>query len=198
MPLARSFLILHGIANHRPPEHWQHWLAQRLNADGHHVIYPALPDTDSPSLSAWIEALRGHLAATERTERVVVCHSLACLLWFHAAPLLTPAERANRLALVSPPASKRVPEAGASFRLDTFDTASVRRSVTDKIRVVASDNDPYNPDGAHALYARPLRADIDILPGAGHITPADGYGPWPQFKKWCHDPSRVITGERDR
>ena len=192
----RSFLILHGIENHRPPEHWQYWLAERLRAGGHHVSYPGLPDPDNPPLVDWTSALCENLARWGSGERVVICHSLACLLWFHASVFVTPAERPHRLLLVSPPAGEHVPEAGAEFRLGALDVTSVRDSVIDEIRVVASDNDPYNPYGAAALYATPLGVDLDIVAGAGHITPDDGYGPWPELEAWCHDPHQRLSSDR--
>ena len=39
-----AYLILHGWQNHRPEGHWQRWLAGELEARGHVVRYPQLPD----------------------------------------------------------------------------------------------------------------------------------------------------------
>src|SRR5919108_130758 len=41
-----AYLILHGWQNHRPEDHWQHWLADRLTEPRHQVVYPQLPDPD--------------------------------------------------------------------------------------------------------------------------------------------------------
>ena len=46
----RAFLILHGWQNHRPPAHWQFWLAERLRQRGELVLYPQLPAPDEPVL----------------------------------------------------------------------------------------------------------------------------------------------------
>jgi predicted alpha/beta hydrolase family esterase len=179
-----SFLILHGIENHRPPEHWQFLLAAQLVERGHDVRYPALPEPDAPELEQWLSALHGELAALTGGRRVVVCHSLACLLWFRAAErgIVSPVDR---LLLVAPPASERVPESGASFRLDSLDAAAVRASVAGEIAIVCSDDDPYNPAGAQSLYGDPLALTATIVNGAGHITPGSGYGPWPFAARWC-------------
>lgn len=183
-----SFLILHGIENHRPPDHWQSWLAGRLEERGHRVHYPGLPAPDAPNYRVWADCLHAHLAELAGDQRVVICHSLACLLWFRAAAELGDEERIDRLLLVSPPASNRVPEAGASFRLDAVDAPSVLASVRDEIRMVCSDADPYNPEGAQRLYGTALGITADVLAGAGHITPDSGYGPWPHAEAWCIDP----------
>jgi predicted alpha/beta hydrolase family esterase len=184
--MATGFLILHGIGNHRPPQHWQFLLAARLVEGGHEVRYPALPEPDAPELEQWLSMLQSELAEFESQQRVVVCHSLACLLWFHAA------EReiggpVDRLLLVSPPASERVPDSGASFRLESFDSNAVRASVTGEISIACSDADPYNPIGAQSLYGNPLNLTATIIAGAEHITPDAGYGQWPHATDWCLD-----------
>jgi predicted alpha/beta hydrolase family esterase len=181
-----SFLILHGIENHRPPEHWQFLLAAQLVERGHEVRYPALPEPDAPPLEKWLSTLQEELAALTGEQRVVVCHSLACLLWFRAAErgIGSPVDR---LLLVAPPASERVPDSGASFRLDSFDAAAVRASVGGEIAIACSDDDPYNPAGAQSLYGDALGVTATIVEGAGHITPNAGYGPWPFATEWCLD-----------
>src|ERR671936_218582 len=74
-----SFLILHGWQG-SGPEHWQTWLAGRLLSRGERVSYPELPDPG---------------------ELVVLCHSMACILWLHHARRAeAPVER---VLLVAPP-----------------------------------------------------------------------------------------------
>jgi hypothetical protein len=177
------------LANHRPPGHWQRWLAERLRSHGEAVVYPALPDPDRPRRAGWEGALREHLAAVAGRERIVICHSLAGLLWLRAGPAAAGAEGVARLLLVSPPASERVPEAGAELRLDGLDGAAVRAGVAAPVRIAASDADPYGPPGTAESYAEALGAELDVLPGAGHITPEDGYGPWPSVLEWCLEPA---------
>lgn len=179
-----GFLILHGIENYRPPGHWQFLLAAELVAHGQLVRYPAMPEPHAPDLAQWLSVLAAELEALSDRRRVVVCHSLACLLWFHAAErgIDSPVDR---LLLVSPPASERVPAAGASFRLHSFNVEAVRASVRDQIGIVCSDADPYNPQGAQRLYAEPLGVTATIVEGAGHITPDTGFGPWPYPAEWC-------------
>ncbi len=180
-----SYLILHGISNYREPDHWQFWLAAQLAARGHQVLYPSLPEPDAPTFDAWNKVLRECLAMLEGGERVVVCHSLSCLLWFRSATSLTDAERVDRLLLVSPPDSSLVPEEGADLRVDAFDPEAVRASVRGQIRIVRSDADPYNSVGAQELYASLLGIDAEVLEGGVHITPDSGFGPWPFAEAWC-------------
>jgi predicted alpha/beta hydrolase family esterase len=196
--MSKSFLILHGLENHRPPEHWQFWLAEQLRATGAPVIYPGLPDPDAPQYDAWESALTQHLAALDpATERVVLCHSLACLLWLRAAAKLAPELRPDRLLLVAPPASDVVPDTAATFRLsdgtgtadapgpERFDAAAVHASALGSVRVVGSDADPYDPVGVQAQFGNPLGVVADVLVAGGHINPDSGYGPWPSVLAWC-------------
>ena len=150
-----SFLILHGLANHRPPAHWQFWLAARLAAEGHFVLYPALPDPDAPSLVAWQDDLHRYLGTMGGGDHTVICHSLACLLWFRSADSVTEELRPDRLLLVAPPGSDQVPDSGAEFRLRDLDSAAVRSSVGGELRIVASDDDPYNVSRSSGQLRRP-------------------------------------------
>ena len=181
----RSYLILHGISNHRDPAHWQFQLAAELANRGHDVRYPGLPRPDHPDLGTWLRALDHELEMLRGETRTVVCHSLACLLWFRAAARRDGSAQADRLLLVSPPDSLRVPRAGAAFRLDAFDPDAVRASAREELAIICSDDDPYNPTGAQSMYGEPLGLRATVLPDAGHITPDEGYGRWQLAADWC-------------
>ncbi|WP_329130989.1 alpha/beta hydrolase [Streptomyces sp. NBC_01476] len=188
----RSFLVLHGVENHRPAGHWQYELVQRLREDGEQVLYPQLPDADGPSLTAWVGAIEAELEKM-RGERVVICHSLACAAWFHLAAANREAPAADRLLLVSPPGPSTFTwDVIAGFAPASLELAGLRLAAQPP-RLAYSDNDPYCSEDAATIYGEPLRCDIDLLSGAGHITPADGYGPWPSARNWCLDPTTRLT-----
>jgi predicted alpha/beta hydrolase family esterase len=200
MALPRAFLLLHGYGNHRPPEHWEHWLSLQLEAGGMAVIYPQLPDPEAPSFDGWSAALLGHLealGARSAAERIVLCHSLSCVLWMRGATggLITDALAPDRLVLVSPPAPGWKPPAAIGFepfRVADIDADALRASARTEIRFVGSEGDDYNPLGVESTYARPLGLPFDLIPGAGHISQADGYGPWPAILAWCENPGGPI------
>ena len=172
-----SYLILHGYQG-SGPGHWQTWLAGRLRSGDATVHYPDLPDADHPQLSAWLDALAGELDAMAEPP-VVLCHSLACLLWMHH--VAAGGRPASRVLLVAPPSEAGAPEELSSF----FPAPTV--SIPDA-RLVCSDNDPYCPEGAVSLYG-----EGDVLPGRGHINPDAGYGPWPSVEAWARGASAVIS-----
>jgi uncharacterized protein len=181
---SRSYLILHGLAG-SGPGHWQTWLAARLKADAERVAYPDLPDPDLPSPDAWRGVLEGELAALPAGETIVICHSLACLLWLHH--VADGGAQADRLLLVAPPS-----ESAGLQEIEAFFPAPLP-ALAGGARLVCSDDDPYCPEGAATLYGERLGIPTDVLPGAGHVNPETDYGPWPQVEEWCVAGDRPIT-----
>jgi uncharacterized protein len=172
-----SFLILHGYQG-SGPGHWQTWLAGRLRAADAQVVYPDLPDPDQPQLRSWLDALAGELDALGEPP-VVLCHSLACLLWLHHAA--SGGAPASRVLMVAPPSPRIELEALQSFLPPPLDAEAVRNA-----RLVCSDNDPYCPEGANLAYAA-LRLPTDLIPGRGHLNPDAGLGPWPEVEAWARE-----------
>ena len=194
--MSRRFLVLHGWENHRPPEHWEWLLVEALREHGEQVLYPQLPSPDLPVLDDWLATFAAEWRQLGSGERVVVAHSLGCLLWLHAAArgLVDPV--ADRVLLVAPPSpavTAGIP-AIADF-VAPQDPASVWASSRADVRLVCSDADPYSTEGtAKDVYGDPLGLDTELLPGAGHLTIEDGYGDWPAALAWCLDPAtRFVT-----
>lgn len=179
----RRFLILHGLEG-PGPDHWYTWLADRLATAGARVRLPSLPRSEAPELEGWLDALRTELAALGPGEPTVICHSLGCVLWLHHLERGDVGERADRVLLVAPPCPNApIPDA-ESFWPTPLDAERVHRGAG-TTRLVCSNDDPYCPQGAAPAYAAPVGIDVDVLPGAGHINPDSGFGPWPEVEEWC-------------
>jgi uncharacterized protein len=193
-PIERSFLVLHGWQNHRPAGHWQYWLAHRLTGLGHCVDYPQLPDPDDPDLEQWLAELRTRLGVLRGQRRTVICHSLACLLWLHAVARDAVPVPVDRVLLVAPPSSGVLEQYTevAAFTPPPV-TAAQLSAAAKYTRLVAGGNDPYCPEGAVAVYGKPLGLPADVLPGAAHLDLEAGYGSWPSLLDWCLAPSNDTT-----
>ncbi|MFE1873201.1 RBBP9/YdeN family alpha/beta hydrolase [Streptomyces sp. NPDC059496] len=197
-PPARRFLMVHGVQHRRPQQHWLWWLTEALRQRGEQVLYPQFPAPEQPSVSEWTDLLHAELAQLGDQERVVVCHSLGCALWLRAAQTLPADLRVSRVLLVSPLGDQAftVANSNEEFKLERIDREHLAAASAKPPHVVVSATDPYAPANPREWSAA-LGLDCDILPAAGHITPADGYGPWPAALAWClreQTPVSAITG----
>ncbi|MFJ2560136.1 MULTISPECIES: RBBP9/YdeN family alpha/beta hydrolase [unclassified Streptomyces] len=185
-PPARRFLMVHGVQHRRPRQHWLWWLTEALRRRGEQVLYPQFPAPEQPSMGEWIDLLHAELAQLGDQERVVVCHSLGCALWLRAAQTLRADLRVTRVLLVSPLGDQAFTAANGNeeFKLERVDRELLAAASTRPPHVVVSATDPYAPADPRAWSAA-LGLDCDVLPAAGHITPGDGYGPWPAALDWC-------------
>jgi len=185
----RRFLILHGVENWRPRSHWQWWLADQLRNQGEHVLYPQLPSPTSPALDEWLLVLRGELSQLGDGERIVVAHSCGVALWLLGAPeIAAEQETVDRVALIAPPGPSAFTAPYRAFLPVGICWADVAQASKQLPILVTSDNDPYCPEGLDAYkatYTEPLGLDHQIVPGAGHISIGEGYGPWPAILDWC-------------
>ncbi len=189
--MSRRFLVLHGWQNRRPPDHWQSWLVERLRRAGERALYPQLPSPDHPRLDEWLAVLRSALRELGDGERVVICHSLACLLWLRHVESADPVDAVDRLLLVSPPGPAALPAHLAPFHGRGADAYAVARSVRGPAELVCSDADPWCPEGACDLYGAGLGLGVHVIPGGGHLSPSEGFGPWPAMEEWA------LTGSFD-
>jgi uncharacterized protein len=175
-----AYLILHGLEG-SGPHHWQTWLAGRLRTRGERVAYPHLPDPLDPHPADWDRALGEELALLD--EPVVLCHSLACLLWLRIAARPGAERLASRVLLVAPP--HREDLAPVARFLDHGARARDVTRAAGETLVVCADDDPYCPPGAVNTYAEPLGIPVHVIPGAGHINTDAGYGEWPDVEAWA-------------
>lgn len=193
-PPARRFLVVHGVQHRRPRQHWLWWLTEALRQRGEQVLYPQFPAPERPSVREWTDLLHAELAQLGDGERVVVCHSLGCALWLRAAQTLPAGLRVSRVLLVSPLGEQSFTAANgnAEFALDGVDRGLLAAASTMPPHVVVSATDPYAPADPRS-WSTALGLDCDVLPAAGHITPADGYGPWPAALAWCLQGQTPLT-----
>ncbi|WP_329622228.1 alpha/beta hydrolase [Streptomyces sp. NBC_01255] len=193
-----TYLILHGFQNHRPPGHWQHWLAGELRARGHEVRYPQLPEADAPVLEDWLAALEEHGERPADGEFVVLAHSLSVLLWLRAGERRPDADRVLLVAPPSPPVTASIPAIAAfADGLDLAEKGLAETGLAEtgvRARLVYGDGDPYCPEGADVHYGTPLGLDTDHVPGGAHLNPDSGYGEWSSVLEWCENPAARVKG----
>jgi len=180
MAAPERVLFLHGLGG-SDPGHWQRWLAPRLEERGVEVVFPDLPDPDSPDPDAWLEVLAEALG--EQEGWTVLAHSLGTLLWLRACARADAPLGAARTLLVAPPWREDMPEI-VPFLRHGAGAADVAASSAETL-IVASDDDPYNPEGARARFAEPLGLKLVTIPGGQHLNVDAGYGPWSGVEAWA-------------
>lgn len=165
----KRVLILHGWGGSDYP-HWQAYLQQDLLASNYEVSFPDMPNKDNPILDKWMSVLDYQINSFK--PHIVVCHSLANILWFHYVNNNKMAYQLEKLMLVSPVSINcKIQE------LKTFFPYKVPDYLKSNLSIMASsNNDPYiSVDELYQL-SNMLNIGLKILDGAGHINTQSGYG----------------------
>lgn len=162
----KRVLILHGLNGSSYP-HWQAHLAMDLIKEDFVVSFPELPNKNSPNLEAWKEFLKVELEHFKPD--IVVCHSLANILWFHICDELD--INLDKLMLVAPVRNEVLEDAKSFFPYPESKNLKAK-----EIIMAASTNDPYmSLEEAIALQSK-LNIGMKIMEDAGHINAASGFG----------------------
>jgi predicted alpha/beta hydrolase family esterase len=167
--------------------HWQRWAAAELAARGAAVAFPELSDPAAPQKDVWVAELHALVApAVARGDTVTfLCHSLGC--WAVDHLLATHGSTGVHAALlVAPPSPFLVFEPVDSF-LPPPRRPEAWAPLAARSLLVGSDDDDYASAEEFVDVARTLGVASRILPGAGHVNVAAGYGPWPFVLDWVRD-----------
>lgn len=167
----RRVLVLHGWGGSDAP-HWQSWLSSEIAKDYGSVSFLKFSDMDSPNKDLWLSELTKEL--DEFKPDIVVCHSLANILWFHLCNKQAQRE-IEKLFLVAPPRlSCKIEE------LKSFFPCEVPKNLYAKSALlITSTNDPYMSENEAKELKDALMVNMKVLQNAGHINTDGGYGEWP-------------------
>ena len=165
----KRVLFLHGWGGSDYP-HWQAWTASQLIKKNYCVSFPQLPNRDLPQFDEWMQSLEKEF--NHFKPDIVVCHSLANILWFHFANKHSDIQPIEKLMLVAPVSQNCQIEELESF----FPYPIVEDLKAKEVIMVSSTNDPYmSADEAMDLQSQ-LNIGLKILEDAGHINADSGYG----------------------
>lgn len=172
------------------PDHWQRWLAAELARRGQQVAFPELPDPESPHKEVWVGELR-RWRDRSSTPVLFVCHSLGCWAVDH---LLAGdgSDNVRGALLVAPPSPYLLFEPVESF-LPPPQRREAWAPIAASSLMVGSDNDDFTSAEELAEIAARLGMPLHLIPAAGHINTASGYGPWPFALEWVLRASPVRT-----
>jgi hypothetical protein len=168
--IKKRVLILHGWGGSSYP-HWQAHLEKDLLENGsYEVHFPILPNKDNPTLQEWLLTLDFEINTFK--PEIIVCHSLANILWFHYINNNKMRYNLEKLMLVSPVSkSCKIPE------LSSFFPYELPKDLKSNLSIMASsDNDPYITIDELYSMSNELSIGLKVLENAGHINEASGYG----------------------
>jgi predicted alpha/beta hydrolase family esterase len=168
--MAPKVLLLHGWGGSNSP-HWQSWLAGELAKEYGCVSFLKFSDYDFPKLDLWKKELQAHLKDFQPD--IVVCHSLANILWFHLCHEGS-INAVKKLFLVAPPSLECSIDELQSF----FPLKAPQNLYAQEVLLVTSTNDPYLSEEEAKTLQNSLGVEMKILQNAGHINAASGYGAW--------------------
>lgn len=171
-------LLLHGFQHTRPRTHWMWWLAEELRARRIPVQYPQFPTPDAPDRGQWRDLALAELEMLGDGERIVIAHSLGTVLWRHLEAA-GEAPAVDRVLLVAPPGLVRPPAGLEQWAFATDPAPRWGCPVT----MLARASDPYRREPL-AEVAEAWGVPAVELPGAGHVNPDDGHGPWASMLAW--------------
>ena len=163
----KRVLILHGLGGSDYP-HWQAQLAADLIKQHYVVSFPSFPNRNNPKLEEWKSELKKELK--HFNPDIVVCHSLANVLWFHSCDEIEIS--LEKLMLVAPVSRNRVVEAASTF----YPYPIAKDLKAKEVIMLASTNDPYMTEEEALELKEHLSVEIKVLKNAGHINADSGYG----------------------
>jgi hypothetical protein len=174
----KTVLIIHGIGGHAGI-HWQQWLHDELEEQGHKVLMPNLPEPDHPDRQTWLDEIKKTLNGVNLGQLTIVGHSLGvttALDFIEGA-----SSQVNRLLSVSGFAEDYGAELNSYFLSEkSIDFEKVRH----KLRwaaVVYGDNDPYVTQSALKYVADSLGVQPVIIAGGGHLNSEAGFTEFPKL-----------------
>ncbi len=176
-------VIVHGYDG-SGPGHWQHWLNEELQKLGAPVLFPELSDPLDPKLDVWVDELRA-LVDSAKSKVTFAAHSLGVWAVDHFLSRHG-SDRVRGALLVAPPSPYSLFEPIQSF-LPPPRSRNAWAGISDKCLLLGSDNDDYAGDDEVVELGKTIDVKCSILPGAGHINAAAGFGPFPFALEWLRE-----------
>ncbi|HEY0653970.1 MAG TPA: alpha/beta hydrolase [Chryseosolibacter sp.] len=167
MKFQSNIFILPGLGN-SGDEHWQTLWEKQF---GFTRIQQR--DWETPDRDEWIETIQRAISVVDPATVILVGHSLACsTIGYWAKKYSTPIKGALLVA-PSDTESEVYPQGTTGFKPMPMDKLPFRSTV------ISSTNDMYVTVERANRFSNAWGSKLIILPDAGHINVAAGFGNWP-------------------
>lgn len=162
-----------------PENDWYSWLKNKLEKKGYDVVVPAMPNTNEPDITVWVNHLR-EVAGKPNQQTHFVGHSIGCqtiMRYLETVPQGTSVGYVvfvagwMKLQNLEDAKVERIAKSWTETQID-FD--KVKEKVK-QVLVFLSDNDPYNSVYENKMvFEQKLAAKVIVAHNKGHFTAADG------------------------
>ena len=181
-------IIVHGWGDN-PDANWLPWMKSELESAGWQVDIPVMPETETPTIEAWVSQLSKTIGAPS-ADLYLVGHSIGCQTILRYLTQLEAGQEVGGAVLVAPwlrldPVNQDYDAEEEAVARPWIDTPlDLRAAASHLVRgsvAIFSDNDywvdlKYN----EPRFCAELGAKTIVLPGRGHFMARDGATTFPE------------------
>lgn len=177
----KRVILVHGWDGN-PKNNWFPWLKKKLESQGFKVIIPAMPETEAPEISKWVNYLKEIVGNSDK-DTFFVGHSLGCQAIMRYLETLSEKTKVGGCIFIAPwlfldkntieeegPESEQI----AKPWVETPIIYNKIKNHADKFIAIFSDNDPFVPLENHNIFKKELAAKIIVEKGKGHFDDEAG------------------------
>lgn len=175
----KTAILLHGTGGNATDYFWFADTRKQLEASGHTVWWPQLPNAAKPNLQDALEFLSKNMPALD-SQSVIIGHSSACPL---ILSLLERLDTPIAKAILVGGFYQDIGDNGYSPLMlqQSYDWQRIKSS-TKEIYLLNSDNDPWGCDDKQARrVARQLEVPLRVMFGQGHMGSNKFRQPYREF-----------------
>ncbi len=149
----KKVVIVHGWGGAPESEAWNPWLRKELEIKDFELIAPAMPNTDEPEISSWINKLKQTIPTPDE-DTCFIGHSIGCQAILRYLETLDLEVKIAKVILIAPWMhldEKTIEEEGeevkeiAKPRMETPINWEKVKAHCKKFLCIFSDKDPYVP-----------------------------------------------------
>jgi len=172
----KKVYIIHGYTGH-PDKNWFPWLKTELEKNNIEVVVPAMPHTEAPQYSEWLEHLQS-IVINPDSNTYFIGHSLGCIAILQYLNNLAPDIKIGGVVLVAGFSSPIHFTELNSFFDQPLDEEKIR-NIVGKIITINSDNDEHVPYWQAEEIEKRFGAELTKVNNGGHLNEKSEYKEFP-------------------
>lgn len=171
----KTVYIIHGWGG-SPEEPLLQWLKSELEKKGYKAVVPAMPDTETPVIDAWVAKLGEIVKPGE--DSILVGHSIGAQAIMRYAEKLPPEQTFAGAVFIAPWLTLILDENEEEAVARPWLTMPLQdeaiRQHLPRMVAIFSDNDPYVPIENAEFFKDRFGAQVVMETSKGHFTAGDG------------------------